>query len=293
MRISPLSESALEPARRLLERALPHDPVGLVAAEKLFGSDGPRRGLALGAFEGSALAGVLALAGRWIKLFAVEPGACGRGVGSALIAAARERRDPAARLRIFDHPGNYLSPGIDARYQAGLRFLAHRGFRVRGEVQNLRAPLENNPLVTEARRAELVERAAQAGYQLARGDAVDSARLLAFVGRCFSVEWAHEVSRALAGERRAVHVALAGSELVAFAAGDGNNQGLGWFGPAGTLPEHRGRGLGEALLLACLLDMRGQSQAGVIAWIGPRSFYQRCCGAVDDRRFLLLEEERG
>ena len=59
--------------------------------------------------------------------------------------------------------------------------------------------------------------------------------------------------------------------------------------PAGTSPEHRGRGLGEALLLRCLLDVRGLPEAGVIAWIGPRAFYARACGAVSDRRFLSLE----
>src|SRR5262249_50259623 len=174
--------------------------------------------------------------GRWIKLFAVEPAACGRGVGTALIQAARERRDPGARLRLFDHPGNYLSPGIDVRYQAGLRFFARRGFRARGEAQNLRAPLESNPLVSESRLPEPEARVAHAGYRLVRGDAVDLPQLSGFVSRCFSLEGAHEVERALKGERRAVHVALAGSEPVAFAAADGNNQGLGWFGPAATLP---------------------------------------------------------
>jgi hypothetical protein len=78
---------------------------------------------------------------------------------------------------------------------------------------------------------------------------------------------------------------------VAFAAHDGNNAGLGWFGPAGTLPAHRGRGLGAALLLQCLLDVaEAGHEAGVIAWIGPREFYERTVGAVDDRMFVVMEK---
>ncbi|HEX9105241.1 MAG TPA: GNAT family N-acetyltransferase, partial [Polyangia bacterium] len=76
---------------------------------------------------------------------------------------------------------------------------------------------------------------------------------------------------------------------VAFAAADGNNQGLGWFGPAGTDPAHRGKRLGEALLVRCLEDVRGLPEAGVIAWIGPKEFYRKTVGAVDDRRFVTLE----
>jgi predicted N-acetyltransferase YhbS len=101
--------------------------------------------------------------------------------------------------------------------------------------------------------------------------------------------WSFEVGRALAGPRRAVHVAVQNNSFVAFAAADGNNQGLGWFGPAGTDPAHRGKKLGESLLLRCLQDVRGLPEGGVIAWIGPKAFYAKACGAVDDRRFVTLE----
>ncbi len=75
-----------------------------------------------------------------------------------------------------------------------------------------------------------------------------------------------------------------------FAAHDGNNRGLGWFGPMGTLDTHRGQGLGEALLLGCLLDVVDRPDGGVIAWVGPVGFYSRACGAVPDRRFVVFEE---
>src|SRR5581483_9498856 len=114
--------------------------------------------------------------------------------------------------------------------------------------------------------------------------------LLGWIAKAFAPVWAHETARAMDGPRAAVHVALQNNLPVAFAAADGNNQGLGWFGPAGTAPEHRGKGLGEALLIPTLLYVRGLPEAGVIAWIGPKPFYAKACGAADDRRFRQYEE---
>src|SRR5690606_33650948 len=106
-----------------------------------------------------------------------------------------------------------------------------------------------------------------------------------------SAAWTLELSRAVRGEPAGVFVADKGGELAAFAAHDGNNHGLGWFGPAKTAPAHQGRGLGRALLLACLLDVadRGERQC-VISWIGPRSFYDRTVGIAASLRHVVLRK---
>jgi GNAT superfamily N-acetyltransferase len=279
VRIASLGPEHLGAATQLLAAALPHDRIAVVAAEKLFGSDGARHGVALGAFAGDdTLVGLVAAAGRWLKLLAVAPAHRRRGLGSALLAAV-----PAARRRAGDHPGNYLAPGVDVRYTEALAFFAARGFVPTGEVENIRAPLDR-PLGRPSGRPDV------AGYALRRAGDADRAPLLDWIGRAFAPVWAHEVARALDGPRRAVHAAWLGDRPVAFAAADGNNQGLGWFGPAGTDPEHRGRRLGEALLVRCLEDVRGLPEAGVIAWIGPKEFYKKTVAAVDDRRFVQLEE---
>lgn len=287
---APLSEKDLPRAQGLLQAALPHDQIALVAREKLFGANGTRQGRTLGAFCRGALAGVLAQAGRWIKLLAVDPERRRRGIGSALLEVAR--RDRPGPLRCCDHPGNYLSPGVDVRYEEGLAFLRARGFVARQQVHNLRAPLRANPLVTAERARELAASAASRGYAVRRARAADAPALLPMIAQRFSSVWAFEIERALGtGGAAGVHAAFGPSgEPVAFAAHDGNNRGLGWFGPMGTLPEHRGRGLGEALLLPCLLDVRDRPEGGVIAWVGPVEFYRRACGAVVDRTFVVYEE---
>jgi GNAT superfamily N-acetyltransferase len=277
VRIEPLSPAELDRARALLARALPHDRVDVVDAEKLFGSDGARTGMTLGAFEDEVLVGVLAAAGRWIKLIAVEESARRQGIATQLLA----RLDQSLKLRVCDHPGNYLSPGLDERYREGLAFFGAHGFRPAGKVENLRAPLDR-PL----KRMEVP------GYQLRRVQGDDRAAVLAWIARAFAPVWAHEAGRAADGPRHALHAAFADvapAVPVAFAAADGNNQGLGWFGPAGTEPAHRGKRLGEALLLRCLEDVRELPEGGVIAWIGPKEFYRKTVAAVEDRRFLQLE----
>jgi GNAT superfamily N-acetyltransferase len=310
------SASQLDEVTALLSAALPHDHVAVVAAEKLFGGNGRRFGQTLGAFTlGSGeLLGVVAQAGRWVKLLAVQPAARRRGIGRMLLAAARRFLDqsgsanaPPAKLRIADHPGNYLSPGIDERYREGQAFLAASGFVAVGSVLNLRAPLHGNPLLAAERIASCQQAVAAHGYTVRRVIAADVAPLLAMVAQQFSPVWADELGRALGpalggeaaaqtpglAEGAAVHVALDRQLVpVAFACHDGNNRGLGWFGPMGTVSSHRGRRLGELLLLHCLADVAtfSRPEGGVIAWVGPVDFYARSCGARPDRRFIAYEE---
>jgi predicted N-acetyltransferase YhbS len=67
--------------------------------------------------------------------------------------------------------------------------------------------------------------------------------------------------------------------LVGFAAYDVVARNL--FGPTGVREDYRGRGIGTALLLACLHAMREQRYAyAVIAWAGPTTFYAKTVGAT-------------
>jgi ribosomal protein S18 acetylase RimI-like enzyme len=291
-----LSASDLARARALLAAACAFDDAAEVAEEKLLGPAPHEAGqtgpAAIGAFRGDELVGLTAASQRWIRLLAVHPDARGRGAGSALLAAA-ERRIAGPLARTLDQPGNYLAPGIDERNSDTLAWLERRGYRRLRENTNLLIDVDGNPRVSAARAAELAGRAAEAGYEVRRARQSDRAALSAWVASAFSRAWAFEVERALDQDPPAVHIALAaGQELAAFAAHDGNNRGLGWFGPAGTLEAHRRRGLGEALLLACLVDVAAAGRDRcTIAWIGPRAFYERTAGLAGERRFVVLGKD--
>lgn len=288
-----MDRTDLDAIRPIVEAAFPNDQVGRVLEEKLCGPNGSRAGTTLVAWDGAAPAGVIAMAGRWIKLFAVDPQRRGRGTGLKLLDLAgtwMRTRAGGGRLRFMDHPGNYLSPGLDVRETAGRAWIEAHGFRKVGENANLRVPLVDNPLVTEARGHQLIDQAHAAGYAVRRVGHGERELLLRVASEAFAPAWAFELGRALDLDPPAVFAAWKDGVPVAFAAHDANNTGLGWFGPAGTLVAHRGHHLGEALLLQCLLDVRDKPDGGVIAWIGPRGFYERAAGAVADRSFVVYEE---
>jgi mycothiol synthase len=292
VRVGPLDRSALPEATAVLAEACAFDRAAEVADEKLFGA-GPRgaRGPeALGAWDGEALIGVAAVAGNRIRVLAVAPGARRRGVGGALLAAceAAARGAGQTALRTLDQPGNYLAPGIDERNVETIGWLERRGWRRLDEPRlSVRIDVRGNPRVSAARAAELVAAAAGRGYQVRRARP-DEQALIEAVAAEFGGAWPFELARALGGGPPGVHVAVQDGAYCAFAAHDGNNRGLGWFGPTGTWPAHRGRGLGEALLLACLVDVAAHHAQCEVAWIGPRPFYDKVAGIAADRRFVVL-----
>jgi len=290
VRVGPLDRSLLAEATTVLATACAFDRAAEVADEKLFGAS--PRGLprTFGAWDGDALVGVAAVGGSRIRLLAVVPAARGRGIGSALLAAceADARAAGEATLRTLDQPGNYLAPGIDERNTETIAWLERRGW-VRADEPRLDVLIDvrGNPRVSAERAGQLVLAAAQRGYEVRRARA-DETALLAAVATEFGGAWPFELERALGYEPAGVHVALRGGAYCAFAAHDGNNRGLGWFGPTGTWPAHRGQGLGEALLVACLVDVAATHAQCEVAWIGPRPFYDKVAGVAADRRFVLL-----
>ena len=296
-RLRALERGDLPAARALLADACRFDPAAAVAEEKLFGAAPAAASEPIGAFDDAgALEGLAVTSARWLRLLAVAPGARGRGVGSALLAAAERAiaANGAPRARTMDQPGNYLAPGVAADNADAIAWLERRGYARLEENTNLAIDLAHNPRVTAARAAELADRAASRGYDVRRARADERPALSAAVTAAFGPSWGFEVERALEAATPAVHVAHARATgaLAAFAAHDGNNRGLGWFGPAGTLEPHRGAGLGEALLIACLVDVAaaGATRA-TIAWIGPRAFYDKSAGVAGEARYVVLEKE--
>ncbi|HEV7554391.1 MAG TPA: GNAT family N-acetyltransferase [Kofleriaceae bacterium] len=288
-----LDRSSLADARRVLGAACAFDRADVVADEKLFGDgpNGPPR--AFGAWLGGELVGVASVAADRIRVLAVVPEARGRGIGSALLATCEQaaREAGRTRLRTLDQPGNYLAPGIDEANIDTIAWLERRGWARSGEPRlNVLIEVRGNPRVTAERAADAAGRAA--GYEVRRAHP-DETALLDAVAAEFGGAWPFELARSLGHSPVGVHVATRDGAYSAFAAHDGNNRGLGWFGPTGTWPAHRGRGLGEALLLACLVDVATEHDRCEVAWIGPRPFYDKVAGVAADRRFILLAHDLG
>jgi mycothiol synthase len=290
VRVEPLDRSMLPAATVLLAGACTFDRAAVVADEKLFGAGPNGTVQAFGAWDGEELAGVAAIAANRIRVLAVMPSRRGRGVGSALLAAceAAVKATGQTVLRTLDQPGNYLAPGIDERNTETIAWLEKRGFAKSGEPRsNVLIDVRGNPKVSARRVEALTAAVAERGYE-ARRARPDETELLAAVTTEFGGAWPFELARALEHSPVGVHVALKDGAYCGFAAHDGNNRGLGWFGPTGTWPAHRGQGLGEVLLVACLVDVAEAHAQCEVAWIGPRPFYDKVAGVAADRRFFLL-----
>jgi len=225
----------------------------------------------------------------FIKLLAVDPQHRRRGLGSALLAALEQRLSAlgARHLRIAEAAPNYLTPGVDLRYQAAHEFFTARGYRPTAEACNMRVELSGRDFDTQREERELADH----GVVVRRATPADRAALQP-VMQHFGGTWAQEVQVSLEQQPAMLHLALRAGDIVAFSACESNNLGTGWFGPMGTLPEARSLGIGRVLLCRCLADLqaRGHTSA-IIPWVAPSGFYTQHVGAVIDRRFQRYEKD--
>ena len=270
------SRDDLPALRALFARAndAPYD-LAAVAEEKCFG-----RGVAgepvvrvFGDFEGVAVS-----CGRYVRLMVVDRDARRRGIGSALLDdAAAHGADVIAA-----EPGNYFTPGVFESDAASRAFLRARGYVETRWTYNL---------VANVGRAS----ARPDGLKpvLRRPTHGDTDRVLTFVEREFGRIWRFEAARAFDDELPKLFVTEEDGEVTGFAAHDVNNRGLGFFGPTGVAESMRGRGLGCALLLASLADLRRLGYArAVIPWTDALDFYRKCSGAEAAHRFIAFARAR-
>jgi GNAT superfamily N-acetyltransferase len=294
MNVGPLARAKLAEAELVLADSCAFDRATEVADEKLFGPGPTSAPQPFGAWDGNELIGVAAVSARWLRVLAVLPRARKAGVGSALLAAceAAARAEGMPALSALDQPGNYLAPGIDERNTDAIAWLERRGWKRTGEPRtNVLINVRGNPRVSAERWADLLERAGATGYEIRRAHPDEREPLCAAIATEFGGAWPFEIERALGYEPAGVHIALHDGAYCAFAAHDGNNRGLGWFGPTGTWPAHRGKGLGEALLMACLVDVAAERSQCEVAWIGPRAFYDKVAGIAAERRFVPMTKQ--
>jgi predicted N-acetyltransferase YhbS len=135
-------------------------------------------------------------------------------------------------------------------------------------VQLLKLP----PLAPE------IDRMRELGIVIRRAHPFELTPLRQFAERHFSVQWADEVSVGLANRPSTVFVAIEEGRIVGFGAYEATRRCF--FGPTGVAPEARGRGIGAALLLACLHGLLEMGYAyGIIGGAGPTGFYERVVGA--------------
>jgi GNAT superfamily N-acetyltransferase len=103
--------------------------------------------------------------------------------------------------------------------------------------------------------------------------------ILAWIEQNFSRYWMSECDVSFSRTPPTCWIAVENKQLIGFACYDCTCKNF--FGPTGVLEAARGRGVGKALLLACLHSMRSQGYGyAIIGGVGPVEFYQKTVGAV-------------
>lgn len=96
----------------------------------------------------------------------------------------------------------------------------------------------------------------------------------------FSAGWASEADVAISRVPGACFIAVQSEQLIGFACYDAT--ALGFFGPIGVLEAYRGKRTGNALLRACLLDMKLKGYGyAIIGQAGAVAFFEKGVGAVE------------
>jgi GNAT superfamily N-acetyltransferase len=117
------------------------------------------------------------------------------------------------------------------------------------------------------------------GIRLRKPMASEKSLILEWVRENFGVVWADEMDVSFTRSPVAAYIAQQERTLAGFACYD--TSALGYFGPTGVLESFQGQGIGSALLLSCLLEMRTRGYGyAIIGWIGPQEFYEKAAGAT-------------
>ncbi len=123
------------------------------------------------------------------------------------------------------------------------------------------------------------QKLAAEGIDIRRALAPERHVVLAWVRATFGEFWVSETEIAYSNRPISCWVATDDGLCVGFGCYDATQRGF--FGPTGVNESMRGKGVGKALLLACLHDMRSQGYGyAVIGGVGPIDFYATCVGAV-------------
>jgi predicted N-acetyltransferase YhbS len=119
----------------------------------------------------------------------------------------------------------------------------------------------------------------EAGIIIRRAQPHEITPVRDFVLANFEAGWADEISIGYGHKPVTVFIAMRDGKVVGFGAYECTRRGF--FGPTGVDATERGRGVGRALLLACLWGLREMGYVyGIIGGAGPTEFYQHAVGAT-------------
>jgi predicted N-acetyltransferase YhbS len=127
--------------------------------------------------------------------------------------------------------------------------------------------------------ADVQQRMAAAQITIRRALAPEARLVASWVSERFSNAWESETAVAMSRLPPTCFIATRNETIIGFACHE--SIARGYFGPTGVAEESRGLGVGHALLLACLLDLKNMGYGyAIIGDVGPGEFYEKTVGAM-------------
>lgn len=128
-------------------------------------------------------------------------------------------------------------------------------------------------------KAPLIRQLAEQGIVIRRALAPEKHIVKDWVLRHFRSHWESECDVAFSRQPVSCFIATEGDRMVGFGCYEATCKN--YFGPTGVHPDMRGRGVGKALLLACMHAMYDEGYAyAIIGGAGPTDFYSKTIGAI-------------
>jgi len=118
------------------------------------------------------------------------------------------------------------------------------------------------------------------GMKIMRATLKDREELVRFISEGFGETWVKTIQIALEEDHPPLYIARKEEELIGFACYDSVRHQKGVYGPMGTSPKVRTKGVGYALLHTCLEKMKQKGyEYAILGEAGPIEYYERACGA--------------
>ena len=218
----------------------------------------------------------------FIKLATVRPDARRQHTGTQLLTRLEDILFDVGATCIWagGSEPRYWWPGVDKVNTTASAFFSHAGYVPVTDVANLRVSL-TRPRPQEASPPD--------GVVSRRLSRREWPQFKIWMEEEWGAAWRDEVELTLDRSPISCFVSSEDGAYIGFAAYDTNR--TGWFGPMGSSPHARGKGIGRLLLNKCLDDYRARGLSDcVIAWAGPQDFYRGAVGAEIGREFVRFRK---
>jgi len=119
------------------------------------------------------------------------------------------------------------------------------------------------------------------GITIRRPIGPENYAVIRWIDRHFGSGWAGEAENAFFRSPKGMFIAVRDEDSAMLGFGCYDATVKGFFGPTGVDEAERGKGIGSAILMACLQGMKEEGYGyAIIGSAGPVDFYKKICGAT-------------